>query len=127
MLDSNLILLASGATTATRTGSWIDLGKGGTRDRALAIRVTGSITPTGTTPQLTPKFEFSDNSGGTPVTETQTEPTETTRVQRTYQIRTRWRYVRVTLTVAGTTPDFGNTEVVASTGMPGREFNIKNA
>lgn len=127
MLDSNLVLLASGATTATRTGSWIDLGKGGLRGNDLAIRVKTSLAaPTGTSPTITPKFEFSDDNGST-VAETQTEPTSSVQVVRTYSVDSRWRYVRVTLTVAGTTPDFGNSEVVASTGMPGREFNIANS
>ena len=126
MRDSNLVLISNAAASATEVGSIIDLGKGAnTVDFEVALTVTyGSSTPT---TSWTPKFEFSNDSGLSPVTYTVTLPAMSGDASNavTTSMARRWRYLRVTMTKSGTVTSA--LKVMGSTGLAAADQNIKNS
>ena len=127
MQDSNLILLNQ-AVTATVTGSWFDLGKGGV---AFGLDVEIVIPQaTGTSPVLGIAFDFGDDGSTAADTYTVVESgTAGAGLVGTLfkRLRTRHRYVRPVLTVGGTTPNFGTVTIQGSSGLSYRDANIPNS
>jgi hypothetical protein len=126
MQDSNLILF-SGALSANQTGSWFDLGKGGVAN-FFDVRVY-SPTVTGTGPTLLVQFDFGDDGSTVKNSVVALPATVITTGSPNVldkRLRTQNRYVRVVLTVGGTSPNFGTTTVTVESGLGFREANIPN-
>lgn len=124
MQDSNLILLNQ-AVTATVTGSFFDLGKGGVLN-SFDVRIN-IPQATGTSPTLGIAFDFGDD-GSTAVDTLTVQESATAGAAGILdkRLRTRHRYVRPVLTVGGTTPNFGTVTIQAASGLSYREANIPN-
>lgn len=125
MQDSNLILLNQ-AVTGNVTGTWFDIGKGGV---ANAFDVEIYIPQaTGTSPTLGISFDFGDDGSTALDTYTVQESGTAGAAGVLFKrLRTRHRYVRPTLAVGGTSPNFGTMTIQGSSGLNYREANIPNS
>jgi len=108
--DVDAALVPAATVTATGNGDGIDIGENVELDIRMQVRGTVS----GTTPTLDVTIEESDDNSSfsaIPGAPAFTQATATG-VDERIMVRTTKRYVRAVKTVGGTTPSFGDTEVM---------------